>query len=214
MTINQNRIYNLYQNLYKKYGRPDKYWPDWCSKNKTLRQREIILIGAILTQRTSWHNAEMALRNLEKSRLLSLRKIAQVKESALIKLVRVAGFYTTKPKRIIQLSKFLVNNYGSLNSFLKENRALSREKLLSSYGIGPETADAILLYACNKPSFVIDEYTKRLVKKHRLAKRFDYDFLKHLFEKNLPKSCKIYQDFHALIIIDQRGPEKSRMAKF
>lgn len=81
----------------------------------------------------------------------------------------------------------------------------------SLYGIGPETADVTLLYVLEKPSFVIDEYTKRFVNKGGLANKFDYDYLKDLFEKNLPREVKIYQNYHALIIIEQRGKKAARM---
>lgn len=148
-----NPFYQLYFELLGKYGSPVKFWPQWCARRKSLREREIIAIGAILTQRASWHNAHLALVNLKKAKLLSLS------------------------------------------------------------GIGPETADTILLYVLDKPSFVIDEYTKRLVRKRGLANHFDYDFLKNLFEENLPKDVKIYQDLHALIIIEEKGGLGSVMEK-
>ena len=170
--------------------------------------------AAILTQRTSWHNAELALKNLQQTKLLSLAKIAKLKPVQLRKLIKPAGFSQTKARRLIVLSQFVVKNYKTVRNLLKENTAELREKLLALYGIGPETADTILLYALAKPSFVIDEYTRRLVKKQGLGKELGYEHLQDLFEKNLVKNAKLYQDFHALIIISQRGVEKSRMSKF
>jgi endonuclease-3 related protein len=90
----------------------------------------------------------------------------------------------------------------------KEDGKKLREKLLKLKGIGPETADSILLYALDKPVFVIDEYTRRLVKKRNLAKNFSYKFLQELFEKNLKKDFRLYQDFHALIVIDGKKTKK------
>lgn len=199
----ENKIYQLYLDLLEKYGSPEKYWQQWCKKEKTLRDREVIAIGAILTQRTSWRNAQIALENLKKVDLLSLQKIAELEScELLVPPVRVAGFYKTKPRRVWEFCKF-IEGFGDVVGFgayaEKDLRGV-REKLLSLYGIGPETADTILLYALGRPSFVVDEYTKRLVKKENLATNFDYDYLKNLFEKSLPGSAKIYQDFHALII--------------
>lgn len=207
-----NRIYRLYLELCGKHGDPKSLWPQWCADKKGSRLREIIAIGAILAQRTSWHNADLALKNLKKARLLSLEKIASLKDLDVLKeLTRPAGFYQTKPKRLFGLACFIIKECGSLKNFIREDLKAAREKLLNLYGIGPETADTILLYAMDKPSFVIDEYTKRLAGELKLSKTLTYDYLKELFEKSLPKSADIYQDFHALIIIDQRGRKASAM---
>ncbi len=206
--MKESKIYQIYLDLLQKYGSPEKYWPQWCKKSKTIRDREIIALGAILTQRTSWHNAETAILNLKKTGLLSLKKISELQSSErLIPYVRVAGFYQSKPRRLFDLCTFVVKNYGNIENLLKDELKIIKEKLLSLYGIGPETADTILLYSLDKPSFVIDEYTKRLAKKEELAENFDYNCLENLFEKNLPADVKIYQDFHALIIFSQK--EKS-----
>ena len=206
--MKKSKIYQIYLDLLQKYGSPEKYWPQWCKKSKTIRDREIIAIGAILTQRTNWHNAETAILNLKKTGLLSLKKISELQSSErLIPYVRVAGFYQSKPRRLFDLCTFVVKNYGNIENLLKDELKIIKEKLLSLYGIGPETADTILLYSLDKPSFVIDEYTKRLAKKEELAENFDYNCLENLFEKNLPADVKIYQDFHALIIFSQK--EKS-----
>jgi len=210
--MKKSKIYQIYLDLLQKYGSPEKYWPQWCKKSKTIRDREIIAIGAILTQRTSWHNAETAILNLKKTGLLSLKKISELQSSErLIPYVRVAGFYQSKPRRLFDLCTFVVKNYGNIENLLKDELKIIKEKLLSLYGIGPETADTILLYSLDKPSFVIDEYTKRLAKKEKLSENFDYDYLKNLFEKNLPADVKIYQDFHALIIFSQKEKNGWRM---
>ena len=201
---NLHGIGKIYSDLLLKYGSPEKFWPQWCKKRKTLRDREIIAIGAILTQRTSWHNAELALLNLKKAGLLSIKKIAALDSpEELAPLIGVAGFYQSKPKRLFGFCRF-VAKVGGLAK-------LKREELLKLSGIGPETADTILLYAVDQPTFVIDEYTKRLVKERCLAKKLDYSYLKALFEKNLPSDPKIYQDFHALIIFDQKNGKNVEM---
>lgn len=209
-----NKIYQLYLELLEKHGSPEKFWPQWCDRRKSLATREKIAIGAILTQRTSWHNAHLALLNLKKRRLLSLANIAGLTDlRQFIDLTRPAGFYQTKPKRLFNFCSFVIKEYAGLRNFMAEDLKTARNKLLSIPGIGPETADTILLYALDKSTFVIDEYTKRLVKKKRLANNLRLDFLKSLFEKNLPCDAKAYQDFHALIIINQKGEIKSKMEK-
>lgn len=207
-----SKIYKTYLELYKKHSDPVSLWPQWCAKEKDDVLREIIAIGAILTQRTGWRNANLALKNLKKENLLSLNRIAALANlKKLAELTRPAGFYQTKPKRLFILASFIVKEYGSLKNFGKENLEIAKNKLLDLYGIGPETADTILLYALDKPTFVIDEYTRRLVKQMRLSNDLNYDNLKQLFEENLPKDITVFQNFHALIIIEQKGRKHSLM---
>ncbi|MFC1790057.1 endonuclease III domain-containing protein [Patescibacteria group bacterium] len=208
----KSRIYQIYFELLKKHGPPVALWSQWCAPKKDKKLKEIIVLGAILTQRTSWRNAHLALLNLKKENLLSLEKIAGLKDlGRLRELIRSAGFFQTKPKRLFEFASFVVSQYGSLEKLGKKSLKQAREELLGLYGIGPETADVILLFCLGKPSFVIDEYTKRLVKKEGLAEKFDYDYLKNIFEKNLPKKVAVYQNYHALIIIEQRGRKAAKM---
>jgi len=207
-----NKIYRFYLELLERYGNPVKLWPQWCAEKKDEKLKEIIALGAILTQRTSWRNASLALRNLKKENLLSIRRVASLKSLENLKgLIRPAGFYQTKPKRLFEFANFVIQKYGSLEKFGEQDLEVARKELLNLYGVGPETADVILLYVLEKPSFVIDEYTKRLVKKERLSGELDYDSLQRLFEKSLPQSVEIYQNYHALIIIRQRGKKVARM---
>jgi endonuclease-3 related protein len=209
-----NKIYQIYLDLAKKHGSSEKFWPQWCKAKKSVNLREKIAIGAILTQRTTWHNASLALANLKKTGLLSLRKIANLTDLVkLTDLIRSAGFYQSKPKRLFELCSFITKQYGNLGNFSKEDLKTAREKLLSLNGIGPETADTILLYAMDKLTFVIDEYTKRLVKRKGLITSLAYDYLKSLFEENLPLDVKLYQDFHTLIIIEEKGKVGSMMRR-
>lgn len=206
------KIYKTYLELYKKHGDPVSLWPQWCAKRKDNALREIIAIGAILTQRTGWRNTNLALKNLKTENLLSLNKITTLANlKKLTELTKPAGFYQTKPKRLFVLASFIIKNYGSLKNFRKENLGTARNKLLDLYGIGPETADTILLYVLDKPTFVIDEYTRRLVEQRKLSENLQYDNLKQLFEENLPKDVTVFQNFHALIIIEQKGRKHSLM---
>lgn len=206
------KIYSLYLRLYKKYGPPKQFWPQWCEEKKSLKLREVIALGAILTQRTSWHNADLALRNLKKEKLLSLKRIAAEKDVRWLReLIRPAGFGQTKPSRLVNFASFIVDNYGSLANFADEDLSVARRELLSLDGIGPETADSILLYAVDKPTFVIDEYTRRFVRREGLREQFGYDSLKEFFEKWLPREVEVYQNFHALIVINEKGEADSRM---
>lgn len=200
-----NPFKKLYQELKRKYGRPKGQWRLWCKRKKTEKEREEVIIGAILTQRTNWKNVELAINNLKKAKADSLKTILELGQKKLEKLIKPSGFYKAKAKYLFGLANFILKNYGSLAEMMNSDCKELREKLLKLKGIGPETADSILLYALDKPIFVIDEYTKRLVKKRNLAKDFSYSSLQNLFEKNLKRDFKLYQDFHALIVIDGKS---------
>lgn len=207
-----NKIHSLYLELLRLHGEPIKFWPVWCKKRKTITEREGVAFGAILTQRTSWRNAQMALDNLEKANLLSVKAISELSGASVLEQpLKPAGFYRAKSRCLFCFCKFLMSGYGGMSGFMKEELLPARDRLLELRGIGPETADTVLLYALGKPSFVIDEYTKRLLKKRGIVSSFDYDFLKKLFEKNLPPDASIFADFHALIVIDQKGEKGSMM---
>lgn len=200
-----NQIEKIYQELKKKYGKPLGQWQLWCKKNKTEKEREEVIIGAILTQRTNWKNVEKAIANLKKARVCSFFKIYQTSPRKLSLLIRPAIFYKTKTNYLKNLAKFIVENYKNINNLKKEKLEILRKKFLNLKGIGPETADSILLYALDKPVFVIDEYTRRLVKRKNLSENLSYSFLQKMFEKNLKKDFKLYQDFHALIVIEGKN---------
>lgn len=208
-----SKVYGIYRNLVRKYGDPKEIWPQWCAKKKTKKDRELIAIGAILTQRTSWHNADIALRDMKEKGILSLKIIAKLPNlNQLTNLIRPAGFYQTKPRRLYRLASFIVKEYKNLDNFAKEDLSVARNKLLNLCGIGPETADTILLYALDKPSFIVDEYTKRFVSKlfpHQ--NKLDYYNLKSFFENNLPKKVEVYQNYHCLIIVEEKGLKGSLM---
>lgn len=200
-----NSFEKLYKELKGKYGPPRGQWNLWCKRPKEKKEREKVVVGAILTQRTNWKNVELALNNLEKAKIGSLKDIYGLGPEKLALLIKPAGFYSIKAHYLFNLAQFVIENYGSLKNMQKKDHDGLRGELLDQKGIGPETADSILLYALDKPVFVIDEYTRRLVKKRKLAENLSYDFLQKLFEKNLKKDFRMYQDFHALIVIDGKN---------
>ena len=207
--MSENKIEKLYKELKQKYGSPKGQWSLWCKRPKKEKERERVIIETILTQRTNWRNVEKAFLNLKKEKADSLKEILKIGIKKLEKLIRPSGFYKSKAQYLFGLAKFIIKNYGNLNNMKKENEDKLRNELLKLKGIGKESADSILLYALDKPVFVIDEYTRKIVKKKNLAKKFSYHFLQKLFEKNLKKDFRIYQDFHALIVID--GKNKSTL---
>ena len=208
----ENKIYKLYLELLEEYGDSVNYWPQWCANEKSTTEREKIIIGMILVQRTSWHNANMALKNLKKTGLLSIKKIANlIALDRLTDLIRPAGFFQTKPKRLYDVCNY-VDKQGWTEILDKRKTEEIRSELVNIKGVGPETADTILLYALDKAVFVIDEYTRRWVEKEKLIKRDKgYEELQMFFESNLDKDIELYRNLHALIIISQRGGEKARM---
>jgi endonuclease III related protein len=187
-------ITKIYVELLKIYGRQGwwpingKYHKGDYSYPRTDSERFEICIGAILTQNTSWKNVEKALKNIEGATAKSLLSMGQKKLAASI---RSAGYYNQKAKKLLLFAKFYVQLKG---------RIPTREQLLDLWGIGPETADSILLYAYNVPSFVVDAYTRRiLVAKGIVSKDANYDEIKQLFEKSL-RDVREYQECHALLV--------------
>ena len=154
------------------------------------KQRFEIITGAILTQNTSWKNVEKAIGNLNKAKLIDIDRIIKIKKQKLANLIKPAGYYNQKAERLKIIAEFI-----------KKNPNPAREQLLEVKGIGPETADSILLYAFNRPFFVIDAYTKRIfVNLGFIDEKADYDKIKKLFEDNLKPDPAIYQEYHALLV--------------
>jgi len=204
-------LLTYYQSLIEEYGDPVRYWPQWCAKEKNEVEREKVIIGMILVQRTSWHNANIALKNLKSNNLLSVKSTADIKNlDELKKIIRTAGFYQTKPKTLFDVCNYIVEQ-GGVGELMKRRTEKIRNELLKIKGVGPETADTILLYALDKPVFIIDEYTRRWVRKNGLTEKNTYGGLQNFFQENLKPCITLYQNFHALIIISQRGREKSKM---
>ena len=182
-----------YDALFAAYG-PQHWWPG--------RSAFEVIVGAILTQNTSWTNVELAIRNLRRAKLLTLRAMEAVSMTRFEQLLRPSGYFRQKAKKLKCFVRFLHAEYGgSLAKMFRTPTAELREKLLSVHGIGPETADSILLYAGRHPVFVVDAYTRRLLQRHHLATpEHSYEGIRQLFERNLRGDEPLYNEFHALIV--------------
>jgi endonuclease-3 related protein len=171
-------IRNYYTTLSAAWG-AQHWWP-------AETQFEVI-VGAYLTQNTAWTNVEQALANLRRANLLSVEGIREVKLARLQRLIRPSGYFRQKAKRLKTFVAFLDDQYeGSLHKLLSQPTEKLREELLSLNGVGPETADSILLYAGNRPVFVVDAYTRRILGRHAIVpENTDYEEIRHLFQISL-----------------------------
>ena len=185
-------IYQLFKDLLRNYG--EQGW--WPSKSG---DRWEIITGAILTQNTAWTNVEKALANLRSAEVISAEKILAIPEGELQELIRPAGFFKQKCTYLKIMAQFFINNEAK---FLKSNDVWDlRNQLLMLKGVGPETADSILLYAFQKPIFVIDAYTRRVAERHlELDAKLSYNKLQKIFMDALPVDIKLYGEYHALIL--------------
>lgn len=159
-------------------------------------------MGAILTQNTNWTNVERAIANLRRERLLSPRAMERVSTTHLASLIRSSGYFRQKAKKLKTFVRFLRDEYsGSLKRMFQTPTAALRERLLSVHGIGPETADSILLYAGAKEVFVVDAYTKRILSRHGwVGDKATYEEMRTLVESHLPRDVSRYNEFHALLV--------------
>ncbi len=201
----KKKLREIYNQLYTKHG-PQGWFPlisigyhplDYTYP-KNEKQKFEISIGTILTQNTKWENVEKALRDLEKKKLLMPKNLIKAEEKLIREIIRPTGYYNQKTEYILNFAKF----------FLKNEQTPTRKQLLNLKGIGPETCDSILLYAYKTPEFVIDTYTKRFFLKtgvidEKVSK--SYNNIKKLVETNLEKNLKIYQEFHALIVKEEKA---------
>ena len=161
-----------------------------------------VIVGAILTQNTAWTNVKIALANLRREKLFSPQAIEKVSEAKLARLIRSSGYFRQKARKLKEFTRFLRREYGgSLGKMISAETAELRVKLLDVHGIGPETADSILLYACRHPVFVVDAYTKRILSRHGLAAaNASYEDVQRLFTENLPADTQLFNEYHALIV--------------
>ena len=161
-----------------------------------------IIVGAILVQNTSWTNASSAIANLRAARLLSPRAIEKSSLAKLTRLVRPSGYFRQKARKLKAFVRFLGEHHrGSLKAMFRTPTRQLREQLLRVHGIGPETADSILLYAGNHPIFVVDAYTRRILERHGLAHGNEsYDEVRGLFEQSLPNQPRLFNEYHALLV--------------
>lgn len=186
-------LFTIYKKLYKFFGL-QHWWPGDTSFE--------VMVGAILTQNTNWQNVERAIDNLKKNKCLSAVAMKKISQNRLAQLIRPAGYYNIKAKRLKNFVKFLFSEYkGQIKNMRVQNHLILRAKLLSVNGIGQETADSILLYALNKPIFVVDAYTKRVLSRHKLiSEDATYNHIQDYFMNNLKKDRKLFNEYHALIV--------------
>ena len=186
-----DKLTALYGRLLDAYG-PQHWWPGDSAFE--------VIVGAVLTQNTSWKNVEKALAGLKHVGLLDLDAIVSIPPDELAELIRSSGFFNVKAKRLQNLCGWLQSR-GGLDALSLWDTARLRRALLEINGIGPETADDILLYAFQRPVFVIDSYTRRLLTKLGLVQgKEDYETLRQLFESCLPPDHRLYNEYHALIV--------------
>uniref|UniRef100_UPI0040289AB9 endonuclease III domain-containing protein n=2 Tax=Candidatus Tripitaka californicus TaxID=3367616 RepID=UPI0040289AB9 len=186
-------LMKIYRELFKAFG-PQGWWPGDGPFE--------VLVGAVLTQNTNWGNVERAIKNLKSAGKLSPEGLHKTKLPELAQLIRPAGYFNVKAKRLKNLIGWFFENYnGSLKEMFSEKLDPLREGLLSVKGIGRETADSILLYAGDTPSFVVDAYTYRVLSRHLLIPEDStYEEIKSFFEDNLPRDVQLYNEYHALLV--------------
>ena len=183
----------IYKILLTTYGEQG-WWPtkniysaSFKKRKRTPTERFEICIGAILAQNTSWKNVERALGNLREADALAAKKMEMLSEKELATLIRPAGYYNLKAKK--------------LKEFLKYSGSPNREKLLEIWGCGPETVNSILLYAYNEPVFVVDAYARRIFSRVGLCSdKISYEKLAELFMENLPRDAMLFNEYHALLV--------------
>jgi len=183
----------FYELAFERFG-PQHWWPGET-------QFEIIT-GAILTQNTSWANVEKAIANLKSGDLLAPEKLHHFELSQLAELIRPAGYYNIKAKRLKNFVNWLFDNYnGKLTNLESVDTDRLRAELITIKGVGPETADSILLYAFDRPVFVVDAYTARIAFRHGLIEQdADYEQLRELFQSNLLQDTQLFNEYHALLV--------------
>ena len=182
----------MFQTLLKAYG-PQSWWP--------AESIEETIIGAILTQNTSWKNVERALAVLRREGLMDFNKLAEIKPEHLAEYIRSSGYYNQKARRLQGFSQRLLAEHGSLARLDILPTQDLRTWLLDVHGIGRETADSILLYAFSRPIFVVDAYTVRIFSRHHLVeKTANYDQVQRFIHQNIQPVAHIYNEFHALLV--------------
>jgi len=182
-----------YNSLFTALG-PQHWWP--------AETRFEVIVGAILTQNTAWKNVEQALENLRGAGLLSFAALEKASLQKLERLIRPSGFFRQKARKLKAFVEFVRSQYaGSLKRMFEDPTPLLREKLLGVFGIGPETADSILLYAGKRPVFVVDTYTRRVLVRHAWTQeKSRYEDIRRMFERKFPGNTATFNELHALIV--------------
>jgi endonuclease-3 related protein len=183
----------VYQRLFEALG-PQHWWPGQSPFE--------VIVGAVLVQNTNWQNVEKAIRNLRQADLLEPHSLHEVPPEELEELIRPAGYFRIKARRLRNLLQFLVGRYdGSLEAMFSTGLSSLRKELLGVDGIGRETADSILLYAGGLPVFVVDTYTHRVLARHGwIGFDADYQMIQDYFQDSLPEDPAVYNEYHALLV--------------
>lgn len=187
------KLNNIYKKLYSYFGRQG-WWPAESPFE--------VMVGAILTQNTNWVNVEKAIARLKADNLLDAKRLYNLPHNKLASLIMCSGYYNIKARRLKSFLRLFVKSYGADPAKMSQGKLKDlRLELLSVNGIGPETADSILLYALNKPIFVVDAYTRRMLLCQRMIRAEDkYDDIQNLFMRNLKADVKLFNEFHALVV--------------
>lgn len=193
--MQERKLNQIYTTLLKEMGQQD-WWP--------AKTRFEVIVGAILTQNTNWQNVKLVIKDLEKRDLLKPKPLHNMSPEELAPLLKRSGYFNQKAKKLKAFLDYFKTYDLDLDKMMREDQDKLRQELLDVWGVGPETADAILLYALDKPVFVMDAYTKRIFSRMGLIdKNIDYEGLRSLFEDNLKPDVQHFQQFHALI--DEHG---------
>jgi endonuclease III related protein len=191
--IEKNRFLDIFNRLHDFFG-PQDWWPGDTPFE--------VVVGAVLTQNTNWGNVCKAITNLKNGGLLSFEALLTLPPADLALYIRPSGYYNIKARRLKNLLLMIEEKYqGQLDLLLQDEVMTGRENLLFVQGIGPETADSILLYGGNHPIFVVDAYTHRIFSRHNvLAEESDYDSIQEEFMRMLPADSMLFNEYHALIV--------------
>ena len=193
MSTTGKRLREMYEAMLARFGHQG-WWPGDTPLE--------MCVGAILTQNTNWLNVKKALANLKAAGAVSISALHAMDAAALAELIRPAGYYNVKARRLKNFIAHVHAGWGdNLGAFLDRSIPTLREELLGINGIGPETADSIVLYAAHLPTFVVDAYTARILVRHHLIDlEAGYGEIKELFESNLPSDAALFNDFHAQLV--------------
>ena len=186
-------LIQIYTKLFEAYG-PRHWWPGETPFE--------VMVGAILTQNTSWRNVEKAIQRLKAKKVLNVKGIHRLKRTELASLIKSSGYYRIKADRLKAFVNFIVEEYGrSIEKMRRGKLEVLRQEFLHVNGVGPETADSILLYGLKKPIFVVDAYTKRILARHGIiSEKASYDEVQKLFMDHLPRDGKLFNEYHALLV--------------
>lgn len=194
MSLATTRVVDeMYHRLYDHFG-PQQWWPAETSFE--------VLVGAVLTQNTNWGNVTKAIAVLKSHDLMTYQGLSKLTATEIAPLIRASGYYNIKAKRLKNLMAMIDEIYaGELAGICEDSLYTARENLLAVNGVGQETADSILLYACNKPVFVVDTYTHRIVSRHFLiGEESSYNQVQDLFLGAVKEDAKLYGEYHALLV--------------